>query len=110
MTNTVINGLSHLLADTYVLYIKTQNFHWNIRGPHFYSYHKMLEEQYEALAEAVDVLAERIRALQALAPASMEQFLKLASLKESGNDLNAEAMLITLLADHEAIARNIEVL
>ncbi|TAK75645.1 MAG: DNA starvation/stationary phase protection protein [Gammaproteobacteria bacterium] len=108
MTNKVVDGLSHLLADTYVLYVKTQNFHWNIRGPHFFDYHKMLEAQYEALAEATDVLAERIRALQALAPASMGQFLKLTSLKEAGNDLKAEVMIKLLLADHEAVGKMIE--
>ena len=80
----VIDGLSHLLADTYLLYLKTQNFHWNVTGPHFSQYHKLLEHQYEALSEAVDVLAERIRALNAPAPASFAKFLMLTSLNEAG--------------------------
>lgn len=103
MHKAVIDGLSHLLADTYLLYLKTQNFHWNIISPNFPSYHKLLEEQYEALAEATDILAERIRALNAKAPASFSEYLKLTSLKEAHGNLDAEAMLKALLGDHIAI-------
>lgn len=106
--SSVVDALSHLLADTYVLYTKTQNFHWNVKGPLFYSYHKMFEAQYEELSEAIDTLAERIRSLHQLSPASMAEFLKLTSLKESSNSLHAEMMVKTLLADHETIAKNIE--
>lgn len=104
----VIDGLSQLLADTYLLYVKTQNFHWNVTGRDFYSLHKLFEEQYEQLSEATDLLAERIRALKAKAPGSLAEFLKLASLNESGNDLDAVSQVKQLLSDHETLAANIE--
>lgn len=106
-TKKVIDGLAHLLADTYLLYLKTQNFHWNVKGPNFPIYHKMFEEQYEQLAEATDLLAERMRALEVSAPASFSKFLQLTSLDEAGHNLNAEEMLKALLIDHESIARTI---
>jgi starvation-inducible DNA-binding protein len=107
INHDAIDGLSLMLADTYVLYLKTQNFHWNVTGPHFSALHAMFEEQYKQLAEAVDVIAERIRALRAPAPASFTQFLKLASLEEADNNLNADQMVKELLSDHEAIAKSI---
>lgn len=99
----IVQGLSELLADTYLVYLKTQNFHWNVRGPYFYSLHKMFEEQYNELALASDTIAERIRALNAFAPASFAEFLKLTSLKESRHDLPAEGMIKALLKDHEIL-------
>ena len=104
----IIDGLAHLLADTYLLYLKTQNFHWNVTGPHFFPYHKMFEEQYQQLAEAVDLLAERMRALKVVTPASFTKFLQLTSLDEPGHNLTAEEMLQALLVDHGTIAKNIE--
>lgn len=106
-SDQVIDGLSHLLADTYVLYLKTQNFHWNVTGPHFREYHKLFEEQYKALAEATDLIAERIRALNAPAPASFAKFLMLTSLNEAGHMLVANKMIKDLLHDHELVAKNI---
>ena len=103
----LIDGLSYLLADTYVLYVKTQNFHWHIEGPYFYAYHHMFEEQYEALAKASDMIAERIRALDHQAPASLSAFLKLTSLKETDARLDAKQMIKTLLKDHETIANRL---
>lgn len=100
-------GLSHLLANTYVLYVKTQNFHWNVRGSHFYAYHKMFDEQYNELATAVDKIAERIRSLQAFAPASLSAFLKLTVLKESDELLDANAMIKELLLSHELVIKTI---
>jgi starvation-inducible DNA-binding protein len=100
----VIEGLSCILADTYLLYLKTQNFHWNVTGPAFYPMHKMFEEQYEALAEAADVLAERLRALQARAPGSFAEFLKLSSLEEADDDTKPAAMITALCNDHETLA------
>lgn len=108
--NDMVDGLTHLLADTYVLYVKTQNFHWNVTGPLFYSFHKMFEEQYSELAEATDTIAERIRALMAPTPASMGEFLKLTSLEEADSDLAPEEMIDELLNDHELMAKNITVL
>jgi starvation-inducible DNA-binding protein len=104
----VIDCLNHLLADTYLLYLKTQNFHWNVIGPNFISLHKLFEEQYEQLSEATDILAERIRALNAHTPGSFANFLKLASLTEARNETTSTAMLKALLQDHEAMADAIE--
>lgn len=103
----VSHYLSQALADTYVLYVKTQNFHWNVQDPRFYSLHKFFEEQYEALAEATDDIAERIRALQFKAPGSMKQFLEITNLAEGENDLSANAMIQQLIEDHETIANQI---
>lgn len=102
--NPVAEGLVRLLADTYVLYVKTQNFHWNVVGPHFFAYHKAFEEQYEQLADAVDVIAERIRALNEQTPASMSDFLSLTSLDEAEERLEVKEMVKMLLEDHEMIA------
>lgn len=103
----VSNLLGQLLADTYVLYLKTQNFHWNVVDARFYFLHKMLEEQYEELAEAVDLVAERIRALGCKSPASMKQFLEMTMLEEAGTDLNANQMILQLAEDHQVIARSL---
>lgn len=104
----VIDTLAQLLANTYLLYVKTQNFHWNVTGPHFFDLHKQFEEQYAALAEAVDEIAERLRALNTRAPGSFSQFLKLASLQESIGSLSAEKMVQTLAHDHEHISKSIQ--
>lgn len=106
---TIIKLLSVTLADTYVLYLKTQNFHWNIIDPRFASLHKFLEEQYEALAEAVDEVAERIRKLGGRSPGSFKQFLELATLKEQDSDhpVSGDEMLKILLQDHESVIRNL---
>lgn len=109
MANTaLIKGLSQLLADTYTLYLKTQNFHWHVTGPLFHSLHRMFEEQYIELANAVDEIAERIRTLGANAPASFTEFLKLTSLKEASGEHNAADMVHTLLQDHEKMVKYIE--
>ena len=94
-------GLSKVLADSYLLYIKTQAFHWNVRGPMFHNLHLMFEEQYKELALAVDEIAERIRALDELAPGSYRAWSKLASIKESDEDLTASKMIEELLSGQE---------
>ncbi len=99
--------LSQLVADTYLLYIKTQNFHWNVIDPRFHSLHEMFDDQYKQLAEAIDEIAERIRALESKAPGSMRQFLELTSLNESDANLTADKMIEELLSDHEQIAQSI---
>ena len=99
----IADGLTHLLADTYSLYLKTQNFHWNVTGMNFHSLHLMFEEQYTQLAEAVDVIAERIRALKCKVPASFSAFTKLTSIKDENDILNSKEMLKQLLKDHEAV-------
>jgi starvation-inducible DNA-binding protein len=95
--------LTHLLAGTYSLYLKTQNYHWNVTGPNFHSLHLMFEEQYKQLAEAIDVIAERIRALKIKVPASFSQFMKLSVLKDENSAPTSKEMIKHLLKDHETI-------
>jgi starvation-inducible DNA-binding protein len=99
----IAQHLGLLLADTYVLYTKTQNFHWNVIDPRFYSLHLLFEKQYEELAEAIDEIAERIRMLGHLVPGNFRQFLHMTSLKESNGDLSADQMIIELLNNHEGL-------
>lgn len=106
-TSNMIDGLSCLLADTYLLYLKTQNFHWNVTGPNFASLHHLFEQQYTQLSEAVDLLAERIRALNAVAPGSFAEFLKLTSLEEAEDGLTASDMVAALMKDHETMAATV---
>lgn len=100
-------GMAKLLADTYTLYLKTQNFHWNVTGPHFHSLHRMFEEEYIELAAAVDEIAERIRALGATTPGSFAEFLRLTSIKEESGTPSASEMVKKLLHDHETIIQHI---
>lgn len=93
------------LADTYLLYTKTQNYHWNIIDPRFYSLHLLLEKQYEELAEEIDELAERIRMLGEQTPGTLKQFLKMSSIKESDAHLSGNDMLKDLVEGHEMIIR-----
>lgn len=101
----IAEGLSRLLADTYTLYLKTQNFHWNVKGPMFNSLHEMFEEQYTELAEAADTIAERIRALGGIAPGSYAEFSELTSIEESTGDRPAKDMIRRALKGHEACVR-----
>ncbi len=101
----IANLLAGLLADTYVLYTKTQNFHWNVTGPQFHSLHKMFEEQYHQLAAAVDEIAERIRALGFTTPAGLTKFIELSELKDASGEITANNMIDELLHDHESIIR-----
>lgn len=100
----VAEMLMHTLADEHVLYIKLRNYHWNVTGIHFQPLHAFFEEQYTALAEHIDDIAERIRSLGVFSPGSMEEFRKMARLEETGH-LNGDAqqMLRNILLDHEAI-------
>lgn len=107
-TTQMTEGLAKLLADTYTLYLKTQNFHWNVTGPHFHSLHKMFEEEYVELAAAVDEIAERIRALGAVTPGSFADFLKLTSVKEETGTPIASDMVKKLLADHETVIAHLQ--
>lgn len=103
---TLSGALSKLLADTYVLYLKTQNFHWNIHGPEFYSLHKMSEKQYEDMAEAVDEIAERIRGLGFYVEGSMEAFSKLSSIEEDHEIKPKHVYVENLIKAHEAVIRD----
>jgi starvation-inducible DNA-binding protein len=102
---TIAGGLSCVLADTYTLYLHTHNFHWNVTGPHFQTLHLMFEAQYDELAVAVDTIAERIRALDHPAPGSYREFAALTSLPADPGSPDAEAMVVALVAGHEAAAR-----
>ena len=101
----VAEGLSKLLADSYTLYLKTHYFHWNVTGPMFQTLHLMFEQQYTELALAVDLVAERIRALDVYAPGTYRDFVKLASIKESESVPKAQDMIRELVAGHEAVVR-----
>jgi starvation-inducible DNA-binding protein len=101
----IANGLSNLLADTYTLYLKTHNFHWNVTGPMFSTLHLMFEQQYTELAAAVDLIAERIRALGVYAPGSYKAYGRLSSISESEDVPAAHDMIRELVADNEAVAR-----
>ncbi len=101
----IAEGLSALLADTYTLYLKTHNFHWNVEGPMFNTLHLMFETQYTELALAVDLIAERIRALGYPAPGSYSAYAKLSSIKEASGQPKAEDMIRQLVEGQEAVAR-----
>ncbi len=101
----IAEGLSRLLADTYTLYLKTHNFHWNVTGPMFQTLHLMFETQYNELALAVDGIAERIRSLGFPAPGSYAAFAKLGSIKESTGVPKARDMIRELVEGQEAVAR-----
>jgi starvation-inducible DNA-binding protein len=102
---SIATGLSRLLADSYTLYLKTHNYHWNVTGPHFNTLHTMFETQYTELATAVDEIAERIRALGIKAPGSYAAFAQLASVDEASGDENAEDMIRALVTGQEAVVR-----
>jgi len=101
----IAQGLSRLLADTYTLYLKTHNFHWNVTGPMFQTLHLMFEQQYNELALAVDLIAERIRALGHPAPGTYAEFAKLTSIKEPKGVPRAEDMIRELVAGQEAVVK-----
>tara|TARA_R100000657_G_C4566768_1_gene33827 strand:+ start:104 stop:553 length:450 start_codon:yes stop_codon:yes gene_type:complete len=100
----VSQELSKLLAESYTLYLKTHNYHWNVTGPMFHSLHLLFEEQYTELATAVDKIAERIRALGDKAPGSYAAFSRLSSVKDADGDPDAAEMLETLTGDHRIVA------
>ncbi len=100
-------GLSGLLADTYVLLIKTQGYHWNVVGPLFVSMHELTEKQYENLFVAVDAIAERIRALGYPAPSSMNEMIPLTAIGEDTGNPTAEAMIDKLVFDHEIVVQRL---
>ncbi|MDX5407135.1 MAG: DNA starvation/stationary phase protection protein [Chromatiaceae bacterium] len=101
----IAHGLSVLLADTYTLYLKTHNYHWNVTGPMFQTLHTLFETQYNELALAVDEIAERIRALGEFAPGSYKEYAKLTSIKEADGIPTAEEMIKDLVKGQEAIAK-----
>ncbi len=106
----ITEGLSKFLADSYMLYMKTHNFHWNVEGPMFNTLHVMFMDQYTELWNALDLIAERIRALGEYAPGSYKEFSKLTSISESEKVPKAMKMIDELLLGHETViqtARNL---
>lgn len=104
---TLTASLSQLLANTYALYLKTQCYHWHVKGPHFVSLHGLFETQYQQLSEAVDSIAERIRMLGSNAPASFSEFNRLKTHNDGDPNAAADLMVHDLLADHRAILTEI---
>jgi starvation-inducible DNA-binding protein len=101
----IAKGLSKLLADTYTLYLKTHNFHWNVTGPMFQTLHLMFETQYTELALAVDLIAERIRSIGVYAPGTYKQFAALSSIKEEDGIPKAQDMIRLLVEGQESVVR-----
>ena len=101
----IADGLSRLLADTYTLYLKTHNYHWNVTGPMFNTLHLMFETQYNELALAVDLIAERIRALGHIAPGTYAAYSRLSSIKEEESIPKAQDMIRQLMEGQEAVVR-----
>ena len=101
----IAGGLSRLLADTYLLYLKTHNFHWNVEGPMFQTLHQMFMDQYTESWNAIDPIAERIRALGHYAPGTYKQYVKLAAVKETDGVPKAEQMVRDLISGQETVAR-----
>ena len=103
----IVDGLTGILADTFVLYYKTHTFHWNVVGPHFRSLHLMFEEQYTEMWNATDVLAERIRQLDGAVPINLKELQKKATLQETGQTPDDMAMVEELANDNLEIVNHI---
>ena len=99
--STLTESMKALLADSYSLYLKTQNYHWNVVGPHFFSLHLALDGQYKELANAIDTTAELIRGLGEKAPATFKAYQDLSRLKPGNEQASAEEMIKDLLQDHQ---------
>ena len=99
----IAQKIQHLLADTYAVYLKTQNFHWNVKGAHFFSLHILFEKQYSEMADAIDEIAERIQALGFYVEGSFSTFQKQSCIKEEKKSVKAKKMIEQLLAEHEVV-------
>ena len=108
MSKKVIDSLKALLADNYTLYLKTQNFHWNVTGPNFQSLHLLFEAQYTDLFAANDLIAERIRALGSKAPGSFKEFSALATIKEASGNYTQKQMLAELIKDQGLMIKTLK--
>ena len=109
MAQQLTDTLARLLADTYALYLKTQNYHWHVTGPNFKPIHELFEVQYTELALAVDAIAERIRTLGEKAPASFAEFDRLKAIKDGDSSLSGEKMLQELVADNKTVVKQLYV-
>ena len=103
----IADGLSHVLADTYTLYLKTHNYHWNVTGPLFNTLHLMFETQYNELWLAVDLIAERIRSLGTFAPGTYRELGALTAIAEADGVPKAEDMIRDLVIGHETVVRTV---
>ena len=103
--SAIVQALSRLLADTYVLYLKTHSFHWNVEGPMFQTLHQMFMEQYTETWNAIDLIAERIRSLGEYAPGTYREYAKLTRIKETEGVPRAEEMVKLLIEGQEAVVR-----
>lgn len=109
MSNTeqnLVEAMKVLLADSYLLMLKTQNYHWNVKGPSFFSLHTLFEEQYRELFEANDEIAERILTIGHNAPGSYAAFTKIANIKEETETVDSKTMVERLSKDHERLAKD----
>lgn len=107
MRDALVKQLEIILADTYALYLKTQNYHWNVKGIHFKTLHELFEEQYRELAEAVDAIAEQIRIMGSLAPATFKAFEKLKTLKDGNAKATAAQMVKDLANDNDRLVNDL---
>lgn len=106
--NPVAESLKTVLADTYALYLKTQNYHWNVTGPHFKTLHELFEEQYTDLAGAVDEIAERIRALGVKAPGTWGAYESLTNIPDGNEEADANTMVKELAEDQEKMTASLK--
>jgi len=106
MSTKTITSLNQLLADSFVLYTKTLNYHWHVKGPHFYPLHQLFEEQYTDLAAAIDQIAERVVILGGQATGRMKDYLELTSINEADDGLTPQKMVEQLAQDQEKIVRS----
>ena len=105
--SNMYDKLSVLMADTYALYLKTQNYHWHVKGPQFQGLHQLFDEQYHELADATDLIAERILTLGHKAPATFKEFIQLKRIKEGDSNLAANEMLADLAHDHDTLVKDL---
>ncbi|HHF7346174.1 TPA: DNA starvation/stationary phase protection protein [Legionella feeleii] len=103
----VVKKLSIIMADTYALYLKTQNYHWHVTGPQFKALHELFEMQYLQLAEAADQVAERLRIMGHKAPATFKEFEQLKKIKDGDSSLDANQMVIELAKDHDTLVKDL---
>ncbi|WP_019217504.1 Dps family protein [Legionella tunisiensis] len=103
----VVKKLSIIMADTYALYLKTQNYHWHVTGPQFKALHELFEMQYLQLAEAADQVAERIRIMGHKAPATFKEFEQLKRIKDGDSSLDANQMVTELANDHDTLVKDL---
>lgn len=105
--SAIVNKLAVILADTYALYLKTQNYHWHVKGPQFKGLHELFEMQYQELAEAVDQIAERILITGHKAPATFKEFESLKRLQDGNSNNDANTMVLELAADNETLVNDL---